>query len=235
MSTTAAIRAVTFDLDDTLWDIWPTIERAEQRLHEWLQQRYPELTARYTPVALREFRRQVIAARPDIAHDMSLVRQEGIRMAAQEVGYVGTRVEVEAAFAVFHAARNDVLFFADALPTLTQLVGRYALAALSNGNADLGHIGIDHLFVFALNAIDVGQPKPHPAMFKAALAQLGLAPEQVVHVGDDPEKDIYGAAQVGLRTVWVNRRGQAWPAHLACSPDAEVSTLVDLAALLETW
>ena len=61
---------------------------------------------------------------------------------------------------------------------------------------------------------------------KAALA--GVAPEQVLHVGDDPELDVRGAHAAGLRTAWLNRRGEAWP-H-AVEPDV---TFTDLSALAD--
>lgn len=231
------VRALTFDLDDTLWETWPTIERAERRLHDWLTERYPAITERYDTVQLRELRTRVRAERPEIAHNLSLLRQEGLRLAALQVGIAAGDFDAEAAFAVFHSARNDVLFFADAVPALERLTRRYTLGALSNGNADIHLVGIGHLFDFALSAADVGRPKPAPDMFHAALERLGAPdPGQVVHVGDDPETDIRGAAEAGLRTVWVNRGGADWAQFdQPCRPDAEVRTLSELETLLRRW
>ena len=49
--------------------------------------------------------------------------------------------------------------------------------------------------------------KPDPRIFREALRELGLAPGEVLHVGDSLDADVRGAAAVGMRTVWVNRRG----------------------------
>ena len=50
------IRAVTFDLDDTLWDIWPIVEQAEQRLQQWLQQRYPRIPQCFSFFRITQFK-----------------------------------------------------------------------------------------------------------------------------------------------------------------------------------
>lgn len=225
------IRAITFDLDDTLWDIWPTIERAEERLHAWLEQHHPEIPARYDPVQLREMSREVVEQRPQIAFDRTLVRKEALLLAARRAG--SRDFCVDSAYEVFFSARNDVLFFTDAVPVLERLAGRYPLVALSNGNADIARVGLAHLFDFAISAADVGAPKPQPAMFKAACRRLGVAPHNVVHVGDDPDTDVAGAMRAGLLTVWVNRAGKEWP--LQQRAHAEVANLEELEHLLCKW
>ena len=225
------IRAITFDLDDTLWDIWPIILRAEERLHAWLSEHYPQIPARYTALALRQLCAEIARQQPEIAHDRTLLRKEALRLAAQQVGC--REFCVESAFQIFFQARNEVVFFAEVLPVLTRLAQRYTLGALTNGNADIRLVGLNHLFAFAINAIDVGAAKPEPAIFAAACRYLGLPPQQIVHVGDDPEHDVLGSARAGLRSIWINRNGRDWSG--AHPPEAEISNLTDLEALLEQW
>ncbi|MEZ5582986.1 MAG: HAD-IA family hydrolase [Candidatus Competibacteraceae bacterium] len=223
-----SVRAITFDLDDTLWDIWPIIVRAEERLHDWLAQHYPRIPERYTALELRHICDEVAEAKPQIAHDRTLLRKEALELAALRVGY--RDFQVDAAFEIFFAARNDVVFFEEVLSVLERLTRRYTLGALSNGNADIRLVGLDHVFHFALNAVAVGAAKPEPAMFEAACRHLSLPPEQILHVGDDPHHDVQGAAQVGLRTVWVNRMQRDWPGGPRA--DAEIRTLEELEGLL---
>ncbi|MCB1776713.1 MAG: HAD family hydrolase [Candidatus Competibacteraceae bacterium] len=225
------IKAITFDLDDTLWDIWPVVERAEALLHDWLMARYPRIPEQFTPLELRELSQEVIAACPDIAYDRTRLRKEALWLAARRANYV--EFDVEGAFAVFFVARNAVEPFADVRPTLERLGQRYTLASLSNGNADLRLIGLYDLFAFSLNAIDVGAAKPEPLMFDLACQQLAVPPEQIVHVGDDPEHDVLGAAQAGFRTVWINRIGRDWPG--GSRADAEIVSLVELECVLANW
>lgn len=228
-----SIQAITFDLDDTLWDIWPIIERAEARLHEWLAQHYPQLADHYTPLQIRELANQLGEQQPQWAHDRTYLRKRALSLAAEQVGY--ETFDTERAFAVFHVARNQVEFFDEALPTLERLASRYTLGALSNGNADIRLTGLDRYLSFAFNAIDVGRAKPEPQMFLAALAHLGLTPAQVAHVGDHPEHDVHGAQQLGIRSVWLNRAGrQCWPTQYP-APDAEIWRLDELEGVLGRW
>ncbi len=225
------IKAITFDLDDTLWDVWPVVIRAEQLLHDWLAERYPGIPAQFTPLDLRELCSEVADVQPDIAHDRTLLRKEALRWAAARVGYAA--FDSEAAFAVFFAARNAVELFEDVRPSLERLARRYPLASLSNGNADLRLIGLDDLFVFSLNAIEVGSAKPEPLMFETACRRLGMRPAEIVHVGDDPDHDVRGGRDAGFRTVWVNRTGQEWPG--GARADAEIDNLAELEAVLADW
>lgn len=225
------IKAITFDLDDTLWDIWPVVERAERLLHDWLAARYPRIPERFTPLELRELCGEIAAARPEIAHDRTRLRKDALQLAAMQAGY--PEFDAEAAFAVFYVARNAVELFAEVRPTLERLARRYPLASLSNGNADVRLIGLDDVFSFSLNAIEVGAAKPEPLMFELACHRLGARPGQVIHVGDDPEHDVRGAANAGMRTVWVNRNRWDWPG--GPEADAEIGSLAELEAVLAVW
>lgn len=223
------IRAITFDLDDTLWAIDPVIERAEQRMHTWLTEHYPRLPERYSPADLRALRDGLMDARPDLAHDLSALRRESLALAAQHCGY--GRDVADGAFAVMWQARNEVELFADVLPVLTELAGRLTLGGLTNGNADIVRVGLDGLLRFCITAREVGVAKPHPAIFDAACAAAGVPMQQVLHVGDDPQRDVHGARAAGMRTVWVNRGARTWPGGPAA--DAEISDLFGLLELLD--
>ena len=225
------IKALTFDLDDTLWDIWPVVERAEVLLHDWLAARYPRISERFTPLQLRDLCEEIAAARPEIAHDRTRLRKDALQLAASRAGYA--EFDAESAFAVFFAARNAVELFAEVRPTLERLAQRYTLASLSNGNADLRLIGLDDLFVFSLNAIEVGSAKPEPLMFETACRRLGMRPAEIVHVGDDSDHDVRGGRDAGFRTVWVNRTDREWPG--GARADAEIGNLAELEGVLAEW
>lgn len=224
------IGAITFDLDDTFWDVWAVIDRAEDALQAWLDAKYPRLTECYSNRDLRNLCAAVSSAHPELAHDRSRVRKLALERAATSVGY--DEFPVDEAFEVFFAVRNEVQYFADVRPALEGLAGRYRMAALTNGNACIRRTGLVEFLDFAITAAEVGEPKPHPAMFEAAAKRLAISPECIVHVGDHPEHDVAGAAGVGYRTVWLNRAGrQDWPAGLA-RPDAEIHHLGELERVL---
>lgn len=225
------IKAITFDLDDTLWDIWPVVIRAERLLHDWLATHYPRISTRFTPLELRELCSEVADAQPNKAHDRTWLRKEALRQAAARCAYA--EFDADAAFAVFFIARNAVELFDDARPVLERLAQRYTLASLSNGNADVRLIGLDDVFTFSLNAIEVGVAKPEPLIFATACRRLGAQPDQIVHVGDDPEHDVWGGQVAGFRTVWMNRSVREWPGGVRA--DAEISCLAELEKVLAAW
>lgn len=225
------IRAITFDLDDTLWAIDPVIERAEQCMHAWLVEHYPRLPQRYSLADLRALRDDMLDQRPDLAHDLSALRRASLALAAQHCNY-GPEV-AEGAFAVMWQARNQVQLFDDVLPVLGVLADQLPLGALTNGNADIALVGLDHLLRFSVTARAVGVAKPDAGIFHAASAAAGIPVQEILHVGDDPLRDVIGARAAGMRTVWVNRDARAWPGGLTA--DAEVADLHGLLDLLRRW
>jgi putative hydrolase of the HAD superfamily len=226
-----AIRAITLDLDDTLWPFAPIGERIETALHAWFVEHSPITAERFPIEDMRALRLQVHAEHPEHAHDLGLLRRLTIQRALHDSG--GDVALVDAAHACFFRERNRVAFYADALDGLARLAQRRPLAALTNGNADLAAVGIDRYFAFNLSACQHGVPKPDAGIFHAACARLELAPGDVLHVGDHPCIDVAGAAAAGLRTCWIDRGDHAWPDAVP-PPDLHVHTLIELADWLDT-
>jgi putative hydrolase of the HAD superfamily len=139
---------------------------------------------------------------------------------------------VDEAFAIFDAVRNDVDMFPEVRPALRALRERFVLIAVTNGNADLGKIGIDDLFDDHVNAAMAGAAKPERPIFDAAVRAGGARAEQTLHVGDHPLYDVHGAREAGLRTVWVNRNGEDWPNDYDL-PDVEVRHVGEIVAVLD--
>ncbi|GBU15683.1 hydrolase [Polaromonas sp.] len=222
------IKAITLDLDDTLWPIWPTIERAEKTLEVWLGEHAPMSAALFANVAARDdMRRQVARLQPELKHDLSAVRREAIRLALKISGENTSLTD--AAFEVFFTARNQVIFFDDTLQTLQFLASRFPLVALTNGNADVHRIGIGRYFTASISARDFGVGKPDPRIFYAAAGAVSVQPAEVLHVGDDARLDVLAALNCGMQTVWVNRRDELWVD--ASEPHEIVSTLTGLCKL----
>ena len=223
------VRAIAFDLDNTLWDVEPVLERAEQRLAAWLQQHCPRMTL--SRAEMRAARELLAQREPHNAHDVTYLRVATLGAHARAHGY--DEQLAEQAFEVFLAARNEVDIFPDVAPALARLRHRYALASLSNGNADLGRIGLEHLFSVSLNARQIGAAKPEARCFARLAEDLRLPPGAIAYVGDDPQLDVAAARAAGLRTVWMNRRGLGWPQQLAAA-DLSVADCAQLAAVLHT-
>lgn len=224
------IRALTLDLDDTLWAINPVIYRAEDTLWQWLGENYPRIHERYSATDLLDLRKTVMEEYRDKHHDFRFMRKKVLEHVAIRSGY--DKSLVEPAFQVFDDVRNDVDLFPDVLGELEILFLRYTVVALTNGNSNLEKIGIRHLFHGVVTAVDAGAAKPDKQIFDVAVDHAGVQPEEILHVGDHPETDIDGARQAGMRTAWINRKDEEWPAELE-APDAIVSDMTELRRLLE--
>ncbi|MCP5146863.1 MAG: HAD family hydrolase [Pseudomonadales bacterium] len=224
----ADIRVITFDLDNTLWDVEPTLLRAEQVQQDWLRQHRPGTVEAFDHEALWKFKQSVWKRHPELLHHVSQMRIQMLYELQLAAGYPEEQAMSGAreAFAVFLEERHRVTLYEDALVVLRGLAARYTLGALTNGNADIYKTDAGEYFDFAFLAEDVGAAKPHPDMFEAALSQAGVAAHQIVHVGDNPEHDICGAREVGMHTVWMNSQGQPWPD--LPPPDREIDNLLRL-------
>jgi putative hydrolase of the HAD superfamily len=88
----------------------------------------------------------------------------------------------------------------------------------------LARIGLGDYFERSLAARDAGMMKPDPRIFQILLESAGLVPEDVVHVGDDPDADVEGARAAGVRPIWLNREGAPWPLE-SPSPEITIATL----------
>jgi leucyl aminopeptidase len=223
----AAPKALSLDLDDTLWPIWPAIERAEAALAEFLAERCPNTARKYPVPEMRALRERIAAEYPEHAHDFTRQRRLSLAHAMRSAG--DDEVHVEDAFNAFYAARNRVEFFPDAAARARApsraLADRRAHQRQRRPRRDR----IAHQFAVSITAARsrTRQARTRRSSTPPA-ASCAVQPREVLHVGDDPWLDVVGAAGVGMRTCWINRRGEDWPSDLA-PPDLEFTTLSALA------
>ncbi|MGR4884077.1 HAD family hydrolase [Streptomyces sp. LARHCF249] len=106
--------------------------------------------------------------------------------------------------------------FPDVVPVLDALAAEYRHGVLSNSstaNQDpkLRDLGLRDRFEVLVCAVELGISKPEAGAFLAACEALGLPPEEVAYVGDQPEIDARGARDAGLLAVWLDRDGGRGP------------------------
>lgn len=222
-----SIALVTFDLDDTLWNVAPVMHSAEATLREWLATNAPLLGP--VPVEhLWAIRGRLLELDPTLRHRLSELRRRILDLALREAGYLDAEaVELaEQGFQVFLHARHQVDLFPEVHPTLEALANQYCLGVITNGNADVRRLGLADYFRFALSAEELGVGKPDPRPFEHALRFAGVRAEQAVHIGDHPGDDIAGAISAGMRAIWFNPQGKAWEGERQAH--AEIHNLAEL-------
>jgi putative hydrolase of the HAD superfamily len=115
----APTRVLTIDLDDTLWPCLPVIHAAELALFDWLGRYAPRVVERHTVESLREHRVRLMHACPEIAHDVTAVRRESLRLLMREYGHAERLAD--AASEHFLSARNQVEPYNEVVDSLVRL------------------------------------------------------------------------------------------------------------------
>lgn len=214
---------ITFDLDNTLWNVVPTLIKAEQTLSKWIKTNHPAAGEHYNLTAIQNIRIELVTTHPELQHNLTELRKRTLHAFFQQAGYSESQASehANASFEIFYNARNEVTYYPGALRCLNRLAKKYTLGALSNGNANIEKVGLNELMSFHFSAESVGHPKPHRAMFDRALAINNHSPDKCLHIGDHPREDILAAQDLGFSTLWINFDKKAWP--LDQPPGAELA------------
>jgi putative hydrolase of the HAD superfamily len=229
-----AIRAVVWDVDDTLFD-YTTADRAGMRAHlaaEGLLARWESAEAalvRWREVTDEQWARFAAGGLSfeDQRRDRVRVFLEAeLTDAEADDWFRRYRTHYEAVWALFP----------DVLPALDALAAGNRHAVLSNSSLHvqdhkLRTLGVHDRFEVILCAAELGVSKPEAGAFLAACAALELAPHEVAYVGDHPEIDGRGAADAGLLSVWIDRHGLSTRGDASAGPH-RIASLGELPAIL---
>lgn len=247
-----AIRAISFDLFDTLVDLLTEKIPTEKyrgrslpsmflRLHAMIAEEAPIDFDEYLRVMKEvdsEFRESHYARNRELP---SLVRFQAVvdRLGIDAPGLADSLVSAHMGGL---AAQVRILDHHRAV--LSELKKSSRLAVCSNfshsetAHRVLAHAGLDDLMDAVLISDAVGIRKPAPEIFRATLAALDVSAGEMLHVGDRLGADVGGAAALGIRTVWIVRRvddpASALAAQEGPAPDFQVSDLDELPGLVST-
>ena len=206
------IKLITFDLDDTFWDIKRTIVNAEINSRKWIENRIERKIEWGTIDDFLKIRNELIKDNPALNYDLGLLRKKIISYHTQK--YFRNQKDldefIEEAFMFFLEERHKVKFFDDVITVLEKLSSKYKLGVLTNGNADIKKLGIDHMFEFSLSSMDVKSNKPDQGHFVKAKELSQISFQNTLHVGDHPVNDVYGARELGINVMWFNLNNLVW-------------------------
>jgi putative hydrolase of the HAD superfamily len=235
------IRAVIFDLDNTLTDFMRVKEEGIEAAADAMIDAGLDALL---PADLGETPRERV-----IRRIREVYAREGIEyqkvfntFLQEELGEVDYKL-LAAAIVGYRRARDSALVpYPHVHLTLHQLVRRgLKLAVLSDAPREsawlrLVALNLHHLFDEVITFEDTGMRKPDSAPFRAVLAGLRVAPEEALMVGDWPDRDMAGAAALGMRTVFAHY-GYSWskdksPIELHPA-DFEIHDILDLVAIVD--
>jgi putative hydrolase of the HAD superfamily len=130
------VRAVTLDLDDTLWPFAPIGARIEQAIHDWMRVHSPRTAEMFSIPAMRALRERTFADNPQLAHDLSALRWLTLAHALRESGADPSLLEP--AFEAFYAARSEVECYPDSLAALQRIAARMPEIHVFRGSKSSG-------------------------------------------------------------------------------------------------
>ena len=197
------IYAITFDLDDTLYENTSIIVQAERSLLDFMHDKYP-VTKQLDKGFWRKQTKFHILTNPQLKNDMSALRRLSLQSGFKELGFSGNKLDIatQDCYQHFYFQRSNFSLNENIYSLLTTLSQKLPLIAITNGNVNLQQLGIDSLFVASFKANLTMPMKPDKAMFSAAQSFLNLPCKNILHVGDNLSKDIYGALKAGDQAAW---------------------------------
>ncbi|ELP9501348.1 5-amino-6-(5-phospho-D-ribitylamino)uracil phosphatase YigB [Vibrio alginolyticus] len=228
------IKAMTFDLDDTLYDNYPVIVRMERELLSWLKHHHPAV-AHMNKADWFALKQRVVQQQPELKSDVTLWRLVQLQQAFSQVGYDEDAAHAAAKAAVDVALdwRNRFEVPLQSLDVLEELAQHIPLVAITNGNVDLDRIGLTPYFQQVLKAGPDGLAKPATDMFTKAKRFLDTPAENILHVGDHLTTDVHGAKLAGFAACWFNDMNKNVINHSKTRtlPDIEINSLQPLLTL----
>ena len=222
------IRAIVFDLDNTLTDFMKMKEAA--------------ITAAIDGMIDAGFRlpRQELRERVD-----AIYREQGLEfqrvfdeLLEREFGEVDPKILASGIVAYRRARESALVLYPHAQMTLLELAKRgIRLGVVSDAPRlqvwmRLCSLSLQHVFDAVVTFEDTGERKPAPAPFRAVLRRLGVEPSDALMIGDWAERDVVGAASLGMKTVFA-RYGDTFDTKHS-GADYDVDDLFDLVKIVDS-
>lgn len=247
------VKAVVFDLDDTLcayWDASKAGLRAAFSQHP-VPGKTPEEMVALWGEAYREFGPTLKTSDwyNDYLHRGEPTRTEQMRRTLAKAG-VKSKEHARLLSEAYARERNAALaLFEESLEVLNALKEKYPLALLTNGPADVQRqeieiLGIERFFQGIFIEGEMKKGKPSHAVFRRVSSFFGREPREMLMVGNSYFHDIKPAVELGWRTAWVRRPSDVPPSadpktavmeqrpEGAPAPDVEIGSLSPLLELL---
>ncbi|APC85892.1 HAD-IA family hydrolase [Vibrio parahaemolyticus] len=237
------LKAIFFDMDETLCGTSQADKAAGQKFAAWIQQTYPQVSdpqaflQRYLQGVYKKLNAefpQLVALLPDenafrCGLIQTILAENGIHIDAEQA---------QQAQHYFDSARMGAFtFFPGVKEMLTDLRKHYKLVVITNGPIFSQHPKlkatqmdewVDHIIVGG----EEPEEKPAASIFQKALNLVEIKPEEALHVGDSLAADIAGANNMGILSVWVNATGASNPTEI--TPNFEIRETVELKEILKT-
>lgn len=231
-----SIKAVSFDLDDTLYSNRPVMvaaEKAMQPFFKTLLADFDNAPDVFNKGFWWPFRTEAKQTNPALRHDVTQIRKVTYQAGIESLGASAKQAEqmAEQAMAFFLAKRSDFTVPETSLALLKNIRQHVPVIAISNGNVDTDAIGISEYFDGIYHAGNGLNKKPDTAMFQQASQDLAIDCQHILHVGDCGYADILGALRAGMQTAWLSCYDVGKPIKVL--PHIEIDAVEQLSSLFQ--
>ena len=230
MKKITGIKAIGFDGDQTLWDFQKVMRYSLRYTLAELEAADPIAAASLSIDKMIEIRNRVADELTSKTVNLEEVRLEAFKATLAEVGRPDDTLATYLNRVYLQHRFEDIELYEDVLPTLTKLQEKYTIGLLSNGNSYPERCGLEGMFSFIIFAQDHCVEKPDPRFYGIAVEKAGCSKDQLLNVGDSLNKDVIGAAEAGIKGVWLNRDRIKPEPHVEV--EYEISSLTELLQLL---
>lgn len=225
------IKAIFFDIDDTLYDSTKLTTMARQNsIRAMIDSGLPVKDEEKLYTLLNDIIKKHGSNYGK--HYDRLLEELGLEM--------DPKIIAAGVVAYEHTKEGYLTPFPGVIPTLLKLKERYRLGVISNGLAvkqweKLIGLGIHHLFDVVATSEELGYDKPQKEIFLFAVEKLGLSPEECTMVGDRIDTDILGGNLAGMKTVYIKKgkHGGAKPETEEQTPDFDIDDFTEITDVLE--
>lgn len=218
------IKAVLFDLDDTLYREYDFVEQAFRHVAEYLvktgvRQTSDTLTCQMMERMKKEGRGKIFDWLC-VQYDLDIPVQELVQ--------------------IYRETKPVLALYPDGEEILAWLKKeRIKTGLITDGNASVQHckiqaLDLDRRMDVVLATYDLGLTKPEPEVYAYCLDKLNCGPKEAVYIGDNPLKDFVGARKLGMHTVRI-KRPEGMHMERAAQPGYEADRSVQLLTELKTW
>jgi putative hydrolase of the HAD superfamily len=204
------VKAIFFDLDDTLYDYSSSSDYSKNKVFSWLLDKYPDLRWEDIHSSYEEIVQDAVKKEVEGSYG-AWNRQKRFQSLLSRLGLKDNSLarRLTAIFAEARAAPMKP--YPDTRDVLAKLGKRYVLGIITNGPSVYQKEAISALklgtyFSHILISEEVGFRKPADEIFKIALSKVACHPEEAVMVGDNPTEDIEPAKRLGMGTVLLDSK-----------------------------
>jgi len=206
------VKAIFFDLDDTLYDYSSSSDYSKNKVFSWLLDKYPDLRREDILSSYEKIIRDAVKEEAKGSYG-AWNRQKRFSKFLRYLGVKDDGLSMRLVTIFAEARTESSKPYPDAHDVLSKLREKYVLGIITNGPSvyqreEIKLLKLETYFSHVLISEEVGSRKPMEEIFQTALKKVACRPEEAVMVGDRLREDIRPAKKLGMGTVLLDTKNR---------------------------